>query len=73
MNIILYKTATCPKCKVVKAKLDNKDLKYTEEMDVAAIGARGVTEIPTLEVDGELITDFRTMCRWVDAQEVSNG
>ena len=73
MNIILYKTATCPQCKVVKAKLENKGLSYTEELDVGVMAARGIDSIPTLEIDGEKITNLRQMCKWVDAQEVNNG
>ena len=73
MNIILYKTATCPQCKVVKTKLENKGLSYTEELDADVMAARGVDSIPTLEIDGEKITNLRQMCKWVDAQEVNNG
>lgn len=73
MNIILYKTVTCPKCKVIKAKLDAKKLSYIEEMDDTAIRAKGITEIPALEVDGELITNMGDINRWINAQEVNNG
>jgi glutaredoxin len=73
MNIILYKTSTCPQCKVVKAKLERKGLSFTEELDASVIEARGINNIPTLEVDGELITNIGDINRWINAQEANNG
>lgn len=69
MNITLYKSATCPQCKVVKMKLEKKGIPFTEEMDISVMESRGVCGIPTLEVDGELITNLRDINNWVNAQE----
>ncbi len=69
MNITLYKSATCPQCKVVKMKLEKKGIPFTEEMDISVMESRGVHGIPTLEVDGELITNLRDINNWVNAQE----
>lgn len=77
MNIVLYKSSTCPQCKVAKAKLDNKGLQYKEvyidNMSPAELAAANVKSIPTLFVDGEKITEIRTICKWIDAQEAANG
>lgn len=77
MNIILYKSATCPQCRVAKMKLDKKGLPYTEiyteDMDAAALAEAGIKGIPTLVVDGEKISNLRAIGNWIDAQEVSNG
>lgn len=72
MEITLYKSATCPQCKVVKMKLEKKGIPFTEEMDLAAMEARGVRGIPTLEVDGNLITSMIEINKWVNAQEAQN-
>lgn len=76
MNIILYKSTTCPQCKVVKMKLDKKGLPYTEvlvdNMDASALAKVGVRGIPTMFVDGEKMTNQREMCKWIDAQEAQN-
>ena len=69
MNITLYKSATCPQCKVVKMKLEKKGIPFAEEMDISVMESRGVRGIPTLEVDGELITNLRDINNWVNAQE----
>lgn len=73
MNITLYKSATCGQCKVVKMKLEKKGIPFTEELDVDVMTARGIKGIPTLEVDGERITDLRAINNWINAQEAQNG
>jgi glutaredoxin len=77
MNIILYKSATCPQCKVVKMKLDKKGLTYEERlvdnMTTDELLSAGVKGIPTLFVNDEKMTNQREMCKWIDAQEVVNG
>lgn len=77
MNIVLYKSTTCPQCKVVKMKLDKKGLPYTEklvdDMTPAELAEADVKGIPTMFVDGEKMTNPRLMCKWIDAQEVTNG
>ena len=77
MNIVLYKSTTCPQCRVAKMKLDKKGLPYTEiytdTLDAAALAEAGVKGIPTLIVDGEKLTSLRAISNWIDAQEVNNG
>jgi glutaredoxin len=77
MNIVLYKSTTCPQCKVVKMKLDKKGLQYEERlvdnMTADELSAADVKGIPTLFVDDVKMTNQREMCKWIDAQEVSNG
>lgn len=77
MKIHLYKSSTCPQCKVVKLKLDQKKIEYTEyyidEMTPAELEAAGIKGIPTLIVDGEKMTDIGTINRWIRSQEVANG
>ena len=73
MNIILYKSMTCPQCKVVKMKLENKGIPFVEENDVDKMLLHGINHIPTLEVDGECLTDIGTINRWINAQEAQNG
>ena len=77
MNIILYKSITCPQCKVVKMKLDKKGLPYeerlTNNMTSDELAAAGIKGIPTMFVDGEKMTNLREMTKWIDAQEDTNG
>ena len=77
MNIVLYKSSTCPQCKVVKMKLDQKGLVYTEkyvdEMTPDQLQEAGVKGIPTMFVDGVKMTNIRDMSNWIRDVEVTNG
>ena len=77
MNITLYKSSTCPQCRIVKMKLEKKGLSYNEilvdNMTAAELEAADIKGIPTLFVDGVKMTNQREMCKWIDAQEVTNG
>lgn len=69
MEVILYKSTTCPQCKVAKMKLEKKGISFTEVMDMDIITARGVEGIPTLEVEGELIYPLSAINKWINEQE----
>lgn len=51
--VILYST-DCPKCKVLKQKLDEAGFKYTENNSVEEMLALGITQVPVLSIDGEM-------------------
>ena len=69
MNVILYKSATCPQCRVAKMKLEKKGIPFTEVLDMDVITARGIEGFPTLEVDGEIIYPLSKINDWITAQE----
>lgn len=64
MEIILYSTG-CPKCSVIKKKLDAKGIEYTENSDVDTMVALGISQVPALSVDGELLS-FVEANQWVN-------
>lgn len=51
----LYTKDNCPRCTVLKAKLDAKNIRYIEISDIDVLIAKGITFAPMLEVDGELL------------------
>lgn len=63
-QIILYKTPTCPKCKVLKKKLEDKGIEFTENEDIDEMLSIGIMNAPTLSVNGELL-DFMSALDWV--------
>lgn len=71
MNIVLYSTG-CPKCKVLKQKLDSKAITYTENNTVADMMALGITQVPVLAVDGELFS-FSLANEWVNQYHVEEA
>jgi len=66
-NVILYSTG-CPKCKVLKMKLDRAGVSYTVEEDVEAMRKLGLLSAPALSVDGELML-FGDAVKWADGQK----
>lgn len=64
--ITLYSTG-CPKCKVLKKKLDEKGIKYTVNLSVEEMMAIGITQVPVLCVDGKLL-QFKQAVDWVNTQ-----
>jgi hypothetical protein len=50
-------------------KLEKKNIPFVEELDISVMDARGIKHIPTLEVDGERMSDIGTINRWLNAQE----
>lgn len=64
--VILYST-NCPKCQVLKQKLDQKAIRYTEETSVQKMLAMGITQVPVLAVEGKRLS-FQQANEWVNTQ-----
>lgn len=62
--IVLYSTG-CPKCKILKQKLDNKNVEYRECDSVDEMLEIGITQVPVLSVDGELFP-FAAANDWIN-------
>ena len=65
-KVILYEHG-CPRCRVLKQKLDQKGITYETVNDVELMKAKGFTEAPKLEVDG-VILDFKGAVEWMKEQ-----
>ncbi len=64
--ITLYSTE-CPKCQILKKKLDTKGINYTIITDVNAMLAKGLNLMPVLQVNEQLL-DFTAAVDWVNKQ-----
>ena len=62
--IVLYSTG-CPRCKVLKKKLDEAKADYNVVSDVDQMLAMGLKEAPVLEVDGQRM-EFAEAVKWVN-------
>lgn len=71
MNVIFY-TTDCPKCKVLKAKLQQAGIEFTEEHDVDVMLMKGLKAAPALEVNGQLF-DFKLAIAWIGGQLNGNN
>lgn len=64
MNLILYSTG-CPKCKVLKTKLDAKNMNYEVIDNVVEMRSLGISSVPVLSVDGKLL-QFMEANQWIN-------
>ena len=65
-KVILYEHG-CPKCKILKMKLDQKGVPYDTINDIEVMKAKGFQEAPKLEVDGEIL-GFKEAVDWLKEQ-----
>lgn len=65
-NIILYSTG-CPKCSVLKKKLDTIGIPYTINSSIEDMTQLGISQVPVLSVGGELL-EFAKANQWINQQ-----
>lgn len=65
-KVILYEHG-CPRCKVLKMKLDQKGIVYDTVNDVEVMKCKGFTEAPQLEIDG-VVYNFKEATEWIKEQ-----
>ncbi len=65
--MVVFYTTHCPKCKVIKTKLDKKGVTYTENENVNEMLELGFKSAPILIVDGKALT-FNEALKWVGEQ-----
>ena len=66
-EIILYSNG-CPKCKVLKSKLERKKIEFTETDDFSKLQSQGIQSLPIMEIDGEILT-FVEANNWINNQQ----
>lgn len=65
MDVVFYST-DCPKCKVLKSKLDSMGIDYVIFNDVDRMVEMGMTTVPNLMVDGKLM-NFKKSMEWLNS------
>ena len=63
MKIIFY-TSNCTKCKILKAKLDEKNIEYEVFDNIDEMIKKGFTSMPMLEIDSE-VKNFLESINWI--------
>ena len=66
--ITVYSSSTCPKCKVLKMKLDKAGIEYQVNENIEEMNAIGIKTIPMMQVDDQLL-DFGEAVKYVKATE----
>ena len=68
-KVILYEHG-CPRCRVLKAKLDKSGIEYEDVTDVELMKAKGFSEAPKLEVADGTVMDFKEAVEWIKQQQI---
>ena len=63
-RVILYSNG-CPKCRVLEAKLNAKNIAFEKSEDFSKLMQQGKQSLPFLEVEGQLL-DFPQGNAWVN-------
>ena len=69
MYMVLYSSSTCPKCKVLKMKLEKAGIKYTADEDIEAMQLLGIKSLPYLQLDNGTLLDFGDAVRYLKEKE----
>lgn len=68
MEVILYSTG-CPKCNVLKKKLEAANINYTEVTDIDKVSqicnSTGFDSVPIIAIEDGHILDFNRAIAWV--------
>jgi len=64
----IYTTDTCPRCKVLKVKMDAKGIPYESITDVDEIQRLGIMSVPYMQIDDGELMDFATANAWINEQ-----
>ena len=65
--VIIYTTDTCPRCKILKKKLESKEIPFAEIQDINELLKLNIDEVPIMKVDEKLYT-FGDAVDWVNKQ-----
>mgnify|MGYP002627306904 CR=1 FL=1 len=65
--ITIYTTNTCPRCKILKMKLQSKNIEYVENHNEKEMEELGIMTVPYLQIDDKLM-NFAEANAWINQQ-----
>lgn len=66
--MVLYSSSTCPKCKVLKMKLEKAGIKYTVNENIEDMQLLGIKTIPYLQTDEGSLLDFGEAVKYINGK-----
>lgn len=77
MQKIIFYTTNCPRCQVLKKKMDSLGIEYELQDDIEEMMLWGVQTVPTLRIEEELfdssslttLLDFSQAVKWLKEYE----
>lgn len=64
--MINFFTTGCPKCKILKKKMDDKGILYNTVTDIEVMTALGIDSVPVLQFDDGTLMDFGKAIKWIN-------
>lgn len=68
MNVILYTTPSCGICRMVKIKLQQKEINYVEKDAENIADKLDVQSAPILQIDNIFLTTPTDIVSWINNQ-----
>ena len=65
--MIVFYTTHCPMCNVLKKKLDEKQIPYTENTNTDEMIKLGFTQVPILKINDKYM-NFVDSLKWIKEQ-----
>ena len=65
--MIVFYTTGCPKCKILKTKLDAKGISYEICEDTSVMESKGIEAVPVLELENHELLQFGEAIKWVNS------
>ena len=67
--MIKFYSNDCPKCRVLKTKLDDKSIQYEKIDNIDLMLKKNIETLPVLELEDGAIMDFSSAIKWINQQE----
>lgn len=68
MQKIIFYTTGCPRCQVLKKKMDSLGIEYQLNNDIEEMMLWGVQTVPVLRIEKQLL-DFSQAVKWLKEYE----
>lgn len=71
--MIVYSSSTCPKCKVLKMKLDKAGIEYTVNENIKEMEELGIKTLPYLQLSDGTLLDFSKAVAFASNMEAAKN
>lgn len=68
----LYSTISCPMCKMLATKMDEKGIRYEKVVDEDVLASKNIMHVPILETDDGRMMDLAEAMFYINNLEDSN-
>lgn len=70
--MVVYSNSGCPKCKVLKMKMDKANLAYDVNENIEEMQELGIKSLPYLQLEDGTLLDFGAAVKYIKTLEEQN-